>query len=154
MNHESPCQSPTRTGRSSALPALSMIQTKCPFALCCTARCGTDTAFGRTEPCRRVRTNWFGRSRPCGFSTLARSRNVPVCGLYDGSAKVMRPAAGKVEPSTRTISTANCRFGGSLSLPSRTSRWTRSYSFSEMLKLIHIGESTDTVVSWLFCALT
>ena len=30
----------------------------------------------------------------------------------------------------------------------------RSISFSETLKLIHIGVSTETVVSWLFCALT
>ena len=36
------------------------------------------------------------------------------------------------------------------SSPLRTSLRTRSSSFSEMLKLIHIGESTDTVVSCEF----
>ena len=32
--------------------------------------------------------------------------------------------------------------------------WMRWNSFSDRLKLTHIGRSTDTVVSWLFCGLT
>ena len=27
------------------------------------------SAFGRTAPLSRSRTNWFGRSRPCGFAS-------------------------------------------------------------------------------------
>ena len=59
-NQPSPFHSPTVTGRSSALFSLFTTQTKWPFALCCTARCGTTTAFGRIEPVRRTRTYWFG----------------------------------------------------------------------------------------------
>jgi hypothetical protein len=40
-----------------------------------------------------------------------------------------------------------------LSRPARTSFLMRSISFSEMLKLIHIGVSTETVVSCAFCGL-
>ena len=50
MNQLSPYQSPTTTGRSSALPSLLTTQTKWPFAPCCTARCGTRIAFGRIAP--------------------------------------------------------------------------------------------------------
>ena len=42
----------------------STTQTKWPLAPCCTARCGTRIALGRTAPTRRVRTYWFGRSTP------------------------------------------------------------------------------------------
>ena len=42
---------------------------------------------------------------------------------------------------------------GSLSWPARTSLRMRSISFSETLKLIHIGVSTETVVSCAFCGL-
>ncbi len=105
MNQPSPYQSPTATGRSSALPSLLTTQTKWPFAPCCTARCGTRIAFGRIAPCSRVRTYWFGRSTPFGLSTEARIRKVPVCELYDGSAKVILPLYGNSVPSTSSIST-------------------------------------------------
>ncbi len=154
MNQESPYQSPTTTGRSSALPSLFTIQTKCPFAPCCTARCGTRIAFGRIAPWSRVRTYWLGRSTPFGLSTDARIRNVPVCELYDGSANVILPLYGNSVPSTSSISTTNWRSSGSLSWPFCTWPRMRSISFSETLKLIHIGVSTETVVSWLFCGLT
>jgi hypothetical protein len=42
---------------------------------------------------------------------------------------------------------------GQLEQPARTSFLMRSISFSEMLKLIHIGVSTETVVSCAFCGL-
>ena len=63
----SPFHSPTATGRSSAWFCALTTQTKWPFALCCTARCGTTTAFGRIAPFRRTRTYWFGRSTPGGI---------------------------------------------------------------------------------------
>ena len=43
---------------------------------------------------------------------------------------------------------------GNTSRPALTSFSMRCNSFSDRLKLTHIGDSTDTVVSWLFCALT
>ncbi len=94
-----------------------------------------------------MRTYWFGRSTPFGLSTEARIRNVPVCGLYEGSANVMRPVCGKVVPSPSSISTTKLEDGGIRRAPALTSRRRRSTSFSEMLKLTHIGVSTDTVVS-------
>ena len=108
--------------------------------------------LGRTAPISRVRTYWFGRSMPSGLSTDARIRNVPVCGLYDGSAKVIRPLFGKIDPSTSSISTMKALFSGSRISPAFASLRMRSISFSEMLKLIHIGVSTDTVVSCAFFA--
>ncbi len=69
MTQSSPDQSPTVTGRFSALPSLSTTHTKWPFAPCSTARCGTRIAFGRVAPFTRTRTYWFGRSTPCGLST-------------------------------------------------------------------------------------
>ena len=152
-NQLSPCQSPTTSGRCSALPWLFSTQAKWPLAPCCTARCGTRIASGRTPPFRRARTYWLGRSTPLGLSTVARIRKVPVCALYDGSAKVILPVKGKTLPSGCTISTTRFMSAGSFSRPSRMSFWTRRYSFSDRLKLTHIGVSTDTVVSWLFCGL-
>ncbi len=111
-------------------------------------------ALGRLAPRRIVRTYWLGRSTPFGLSTVARIRNVPVCELYDGSANVILPVYGNIEPSTSSISTMNWRSAGSFRSPFCTSPRMRSISFSETLKLIHIGVSTDTVVSWLFCGLT
>ena len=89
-----------------------------------------------------------------GLSTEARIRNVPVCELYDGSANVILPLYGNSEPSTSSISTVNWLPSGSRSVPFCACVRMRSISFSDRLKLIHIGVSTDTVVSWLFCALT
>ena len=150
MSQPSPFHSPTVTGRSSALFCAFTTQTKCPFALCCTARCGTTTALGRMEPVRRTRTYWLGRSTPAGLFTVARNRKVPVVGLYDGSANVIAPVYGKRLPSTISTSTMNLPPSGSFNWPARTSLRMRSISFSEMLKLIHIGVSTETVVSCEF----
>src|SRR5215470_2703595 len=50
ITQSSPDQSPTVTGRFSALPSLSTTHTKWPFAPCSTARCGTRIAFGRIAP--------------------------------------------------------------------------------------------------------
>ncbi len=110
--------------------------------------------MGRLAPLMRTRTYWFGRSRPCGFGTEIRTRNVPVCGLNDGSVNVMRPVNGNSVPSTITISASNACACGSLSSPVCCSRRMRAISFSETLKFTHIGESTATVVSCEFCALT
>src|SRR5690242_8900860 len=82
ISQPSPFHSPTTTGRISAWFWALVIHTKCPFALCWTARCGTTIAFGRIAPVRRTRTYWLGRSTPAGLLTVARSRNVPVVGLY------------------------------------------------------------------------
>jgi hypothetical protein len=82
--------------------------------------------------------------------TVARSRNVPVVGLYEGSAKVMAPVYGKRLPSTISTSTMNLPPSGSRSWPARTSLRNALHLVFEMLKLIHIGVSTETVVSWEF----
>ena len=116
MNQPSPFHSPTMTGRSSALFLAFTTQTKWPFALCCTARCGTTIAFGRMAPVSRTRTYWLGRSTPAGLFTVARSRNVPVVGLYDGSANVIAPVYGKRLPSTISTSTMNLPPSGQLEL--------------------------------------
>ena len=105
MNHWSPNQSPGTTGRFSALPSAPITQTKWPLEPCCTALCGTRIAFGRRAPFMRARTYWLGRSTAFGLAKLARSRNVPVCGLNEGSAKVILPVCGNVVPSTSTSST-------------------------------------------------
>ena len=64
------------------------------------------------------------------------------------------PLYGNSVPSTSSISTTNWLFSGSRICPCCTWLRMRCISFSEMLKLIHIGVSTETVVSWLFCGLT
>ena len=69
------------TGRSTALLSLSTSTTKWPLAPCSTDCWGTSTAFGRTAPVRRTRTNCPGRSEPSALGSVARSRKVPVCGL-------------------------------------------------------------------------
>ena len=56
-------------------------------------------------------------------------------------------------PSTISISTMKRPPSGSRSKPLRTSSRTRCNSFSETLKLIHIGDSTETVVNCEFVAL-
>ena len=86
---------------------------------------GAYRAFGRTAPFSRARTYWFGRSTPPGFCTVARSRKVPVCGLYEGSAKVILPVNGNRLPSGWTISTVRSRSFGRRSRPALTSFITR-----------------------------
>ncbi len=108
-------------------------------------------AFGRTPPLSRARTYWLGRSTPLGLLTVARIRKVPVCALYDGSAKVILPLKGKTLSSGCTSSTVMFMSGGSFRRPSRMSFWMRRNSFSDRLKFTHIGDSTDTVVSCAFC---
>ena len=105
-------------------------------------------ALGRVAPFTRTRTYWFGRSTPCGLSTDARTRNVPVCALNAGSVNVMLPVNGNTWPSTSTTSTTYLLLGARRSRP--LSAWSRRLcsSFSDRLKFTHIGDSTATVVSW------
>ena len=106
--------------------------------------------MGRMAPFSRARTYWLGRRTPLGLSTLARIRKVPVCGLKEESAKVIRPVCGKTVPSTRMISTTKLLFRGMRISPFFS--WSRNAAiwFSERLKLTHMGESTATVVRRLF----
>ena len=154
MSQPSPFQSPTTTGRSSAWLSLLTTQTKWPFALCCTARCGTTIAFGRIAPVQ------------AHADVLVRAQHARR--IVDGRAqqeRARRRVVRRVRERDRARCTGrDCRRpsrprrrswppSGSLSCPLRTSLRMRSISFSETLKLIHIGVSTETVVSCAFCGL-
>ena len=91
---------------------------------------------------------------PCGLSTVARIRKVPVCGLYDGSAKVILPGVREqLAVDQHDLDDVLVAFGAEHEPPVAHSLRMRCISFSDRLKLTHIGVSTETVVSWAFCGL-
>src|SRR5574338_379697 len=100
--------------------------------------------LGRVAPLTSTLTNCPGRREPLGLLTTERTRKVPVSLLKEGSAKLIRPLLGNIDPSASTTSTENSLLGGNLSRPAARSLRYFSSSFSEMLKLTHMGSICAT----------